>query len=77
MLSVFGIDHKEWASRYGIKIKRGKCPMCDKMVVTNIPFATKDVRGLKSKDHGCGEKYTRKVMVLIKGELKNLVNKIL
>ncbi len=63
---IFPIENYiEWSDKYKIKVSVGKCPRCDEEVITNIPFALKGYRGLKSFDHGCGEKYTRKSMVAI------------
>ena len=56
-------DYKEWAEKYGLRIKEAKCPKCKIDIITDIPFAIGGYRGLKSADHGCGENYTRKVMV--------------
>jgi len=63
-------DYLSWAIKYDIRVKSGCCPKCGQTIITNIPFAVKGYRGLKSDDHGCGEKYTRKVMVPVgKNEL--------
>ena len=56
-------DPKKWSEKYNIRPREGKCLKCGIEVVTDVPFAFKGYRGLKSKDHGCGEKYTRKVLV--------------
>lgn len=56
-------NEEEWAEKYGIRAKEGFCPKCGLKIITDIPFAIKGYRGLKSADHGCGETYTRKVMV--------------
>jgi hypothetical protein len=64
MISIVGMNHREWARRYGIRLLYGiKCPRCGTPILLNVPFATKSFRGIKSADHGCGEVYTRKVMV--------------
>ncbi len=56
-------NEEEWAEKYGIRPKEAFCPRCNIKITTDIPFAIKGYRGLKSADHGCGEIYTRKVMV--------------
>ena len=50
----------KWVEKYGLRVQSGECSMCGKQVVTDIPFVFEGYRGLKSKDHGCGEKYTWK-----------------
>lgn len=68
MISLVGIDHKEWARRYNIRILYGiKCPKCYCLIFLTVPFATKGYRGLMSEDHGCGERYIRKIAVPWKG----------
>lgn len=56
-------DYLTWASQYDLRVRTGECPKCKKSIITNIPFALKGFRGLKSEDHGCGEEYTRKTMI--------------
>ena len=56
-------DPQEWAEKYGLRIKEGECSKCGKKLITNIPFAFQGYRGLKSADHGCGDKYTWKTFV--------------
>ena len=63
-------DYIEWADKYKIKIRISNCPKCGVEIITNIPFALKGYRGLKTPDHGCGEKYTRKVFVATDPEEK-------
>lgn len=62
MLFPLDTDYRIWAKRYGIGVGKYKCLKCGMDIITNIPFAIKGYRGLKSLDHGCGENYTRKVM---------------
>lgn len=63
MLIPLEKDYLTWATTYNIRIKTGICPKCQRRIITNIPFAMGGYRGLKSEDHGCGEKYTRKIAV--------------
>ena len=63
MLFPLEQDYLTWASRYSIRIRSGNCEKCGVAIITNVPFAFQGYRGLKSDDHGCGEKYTRKIMV--------------
>lgn len=63
MLIPLEQDYLTWASRYDLRVKTGQCPKCKKEIITNIPFALKGYRGLKSEDHGCGEEFTRKTMI--------------
>ena len=65
MLYPLEQDYLTWASRYNLRIATGSCPKCGLEILTNIPFALKGYRGLKSEDHGCGEKYTRKVLIAV------------
>jgi exosome complex RNA-binding protein Csl4 len=60
-----------WANTHKIRVIKANCPKCHKDIITNIPFAIKGYRGLKSEDHGCGEKYTRKIAVPYSEEEKN------
>jgi hypothetical protein len=57
------VSCEEWSKLYNIRVIEGSCPKCKADIVANIPFAMKGYRGLKSEDHGCGEKYTKKVLV--------------
>lgn len=63
MIFPLEVDYLTWSHRYRIKVSSGKCPKCDMKILTNVPFAIKGYRGLKSEDHGCGEKFTRKSLV--------------
>ncbi|MDC1175567.1 hypothetical protein OAT67_09220 [Bacteriovoracaceae bacterium] len=69
-------DYLSWSEKYNIRIKTAKCPKCGVDIITNIPFAIKGYRGLKSDDHGCGEKYTRKVIVPTSKDEKEFWSKI-
>jgi len=60
MIVPLEMDYLTWASKYNLRVKTGKCVKCERELITNIPFALKSYRGLKSEDHGCGEKYTWK-----------------
>lgn len=53
-------DTEEWVEKYGLRIKTGNCHKCGVEIVTDIPFAFLGYRGLKSADHGCGDKFTWK-----------------
>lgn len=68
MIIPIDLDYLKWAERYNIRIKVERCPKCNIEIITDIPFAISGYRGLKSKDHGCGEKYTRKTLVPIDKE---------
>ena len=61
-------DADYWAEKYNITKKYASCPKCGIEIVTDTPFAINGYRGLKSKDHGCGEKYTRKILVPVSKE---------
>ena len=63
-------DPEEWAERYGLRIKKGNCSNCGLELITNIPFAFQGYRGLKSEDHGCGDKYTWKTFKPVKEKEK-------
>lgn len=64
-------DTLEWAQKYNLSVKVAKCPKCSIEIKTDIPFAITGYRGLKSPDHGCGETFTRKIMVAVdKEEIK-------
>jgi hypothetical protein len=70
-------DPEVWAQKYDLKIKHANCPKCKKEIVTDVPFAFKGYRGLKSRDHGCGGKYTRKILVPVSKEEIEYWTKIL
>ena len=59
-------DPVEWADKYKLRIKTGKCHKCEKEIITDIPFAFAGYRGLKSAEHGCGSKYTWKTFKPVK-----------
>lgn len=63
-------DYLEWAKKYGLRIQEGECLKCGMKIITDIPFALGGYRGLKSKDHGCGQKYTWKTMKPVSEEEK-------
>ena len=63
-------NHIHFAEKYGLRIKKANCPSCNVEIETTIPFFIKGYVGLKSEDHGCGEKYTRKIMVAYSKEEK-------
>lgn len=56
---LFPVETAEsWAEKYGLKIVSGKCSSCGIDLVSNIPFAHGDWRGLRSEPHSCGEIFT-------------------
>jgi len=57
-----------WANKYGLEIKQANCPKCGILIITDVPFAVKGYRGLKSSDHGCGEMYCRKILTPVSEE---------
>ncbi len=63
MLFPLETDYLTWANKYDIRVESGECSKCGNSVITNLPFAFEGYRGLKSEDHGCGEKYTWKTFV--------------
>ena len=70
MLTI--LESKEsWSDKYKLRIVKGQCPKCGVGIETTVPFAFQGYRGLKSEDHGCGEKYTRKIMVAVSKEEKD------
>ncbi|PIK15111.1 hypothetical protein [Halobacteriovorax sp. JY17] len=60
MLFPLEQDYLNWTSKYNLRVKTGSCLCCGKEIVTDVPFALKGYRGLKSEDHGCGEEFTWK-----------------
>lgn len=52
-------DSELWAQRYNLKIEKSFCLKCKKEITINIPFASKNIRGFKSEDHGCPSEYTQ------------------
>lgn len=45
-----------WCKKYDLIIKIYPCKICGEMLKTNIPFFTKEFRGLMSEDCSCGNK---------------------
>ena len=49
---------ESWCKKYGLEVRISKCKRCGKTLETNIPFATKEVRGLYSDVCECGNEKT-------------------
>lgn len=49
-------DPDEWAERYALELRECPCMTCGEYMLINIPWATKELRGLKGDvcKH-CGE----------------------
>ena len=49
------VDLQEWLEKYDLKTKEGICHKCGYFIIAEVPFAEAKMRGLVSRDHGCGE----------------------
>lgn len=46
---------EDWAERYGLEIREMPCMACGEPLMVDIPWATKELRGLKGQQCSCGE----------------------
>lgn len=61
-MTLFPVDQSAegWAKRYKLSLKPRRCSNCDQDLYPEIPFATREWRGLRSKPHACGPKFDLK-----------------
>ena len=48
------VDLKKWCDDYGLEVFEAKCTRCSTLLIVDIPFASKNRRGLMSKPCKCG-----------------------
>lgn len=46
---------ESWAEKYGLKIKSKTCSECGQDIILDVPFASKNHRGFRTREHGCSE----------------------
>ncbi len=51
------VDLKKWLKLYNLRINESPCLNCNKMIVPTIPFADKNIRGVRTAPHGCPPGY--------------------
>lgn len=72
MIELIGQTIEEWAKRYGLSLEPRKCGNCEKLLFPELPFATQEWRGLRSKPHDCGSNYDLIRMKSATDDFKNL-----
>ncbi len=55
---------EDWCGQHGLEVRSAKCRECGKELETNIPFATKELRGLYSDTCECGNTKTPFVFII-------------
>ena len=55
-LVVFDTDFKKWCKDYDLNSFYGECSKCNKSLLVNIPFISKNRRGLKADICDCGNR---------------------
>ena len=52
-------DTDSWARKYDLPIQDDECKNCGDMYSIDVPFATKNHRGLIMADHGCPDHFRK------------------
>lgn len=60
------VSPEEWAERYNLTIKEYPCADCGKILTTNTPFFTQEMKGLYSQPCNCGNCRTPLIFTLTK-----------
>ena len=52
-----------WARKYALDLTPDRCERCRKLLNDWQPFATKELRGVITRHHGCPDEYNQKVFI--------------
>lgn len=68
-LEIHNQDYKQWAERFKIEPIESICPNCKRSLISSIPIAKGDLRGLKTPICECGNSTQAYCFVSVKDNL--------
>jgi hypothetical protein len=69
-------DASTFAAMHKIDLKPIKCPKCGLEFTPNIPFCSKDWRGLKCEEHECGPDYAAFTVVPVDPKTRSRLRRV-